>query len=230
MKLLGGVWLPEHETHLVEHMQQNRREVAGKLTYQKQKLDRALTFCKRRGFALDIGGHVGLWSMWLVCEFKDVVAFEPVPALANIFRRNVTALNCHLNECALGETEQLIDMQVPVETTGNSHVAIEGQHPGTRGVQHPDRIRLYRDIPMLKLDSFGFNDVDFIKIDVEGFERAVIAGAEQTIKRSRPVIVVEQKKNESVYGDVVDAASKLLLSWGMVCGASLSGDQVMIWP
>ena len=41
------------------------------------------------------------------------------------------------------------------------------------------------------LDSFGFERVAAIKIDVEGFENEVLAGATETIRRNRPAIVVE---------------------------------------
>jgi hypothetical protein len=39
---------------------------------------------------------------------------------------------------------------------------------------------------------FGFEDVDYIKIDVEGFEKKVLLGGAKTIERSNPVIVIEQ--------------------------------------
>lgn len=230
-QLVGGVYLPDGETHLVEHMQANRVEVGGRLTYQVKKLRAALAYVGsfRRGLAVDIGAHVGLWSMWLAGEFTRVEAFEPVPMLADIFRMNIDAANCRLNQFALGESVGIVDMQVPVETTGNSHVAIAGRHPGTRGVAHPERMTVFKDIPLRTLDSFGFAGVGFIKIDVEGYERAVIAGAEQTIKASRPVIICEQKGNDSAYGDDRMAAVKLLESWGMRTKEVMSGDYIMGW-
>jgi hypothetical protein len=41
------------------------------------------------------------------------------------------------------------------------------------------------------LDSFGFNDVRFIKADVEGSEREVLDGARETIARDRPMLLLE---------------------------------------
>src|SRR5262249_3290635 len=41
------------------------------------------------------------------------------------------------------------------------------------------------------LDSYAFEDVCCIKIDVEGHELAVVAGAAETLKRCRPTLVVE---------------------------------------
>ncbi|NET73644.1 MAG: FkbM family methyltransferase, partial [Sphaerospermopsis sp. SIO1G2] len=46
-------------------------------------------------------------------------------------------------------------------------------------------------VPVHKLDDYNFQDVGFIKIDVEGFESKVIAGASQTIIREKPIILME---------------------------------------
>jgi hypothetical protein len=46
--------------------------------------------------------------------------------------------------------------------------------------------------PVYTIDMFDFNEVDYIKIDVEGFEKKVLIGAANTIERCNPVIVIEQ--------------------------------------
>ena len=44
---------------------------------------------------------------------------------------------------------------------------------------------------MTYLDKFNFDSVDLLKIDVEGHELQVVKGAEQTIKKCRPLIILE---------------------------------------
>src|SRR5262249_40578675 len=48
-----------------------------------------------------------------------------------------------------------------------------------------------RLIEVKRLDDFNFLDVGAIKIDVEGHEFEVLSGSEETIKKSRPVLIVE---------------------------------------
>ena len=60
------------------------------------------------------------------------------------------------------------------------------------------------------LDSFGLKDVGFIKMDIEGYELKAIKGAEQTIRSTWPVIVIEQNQ-----GNI--HAQELLESWGYRC-------------
>lgn len=232
-QVVGGVLLPKSETHLREMMlsKKSGRVVDGLATYQYHKLEAAVALCRQRRAAVDIGAHVGLWSMWLARDFARVHAFEPLGAHRKLFERNVARWsNVTLHPCALGETEGEVQIRRPLETTGNAHVLnFTGRHPGTRHVEHPDRADIHEHVPMRTLDSFNLQEVDLIKIDVEGFERAVVQGAEETIRRCRPVICVEQKKNESAYGDAADAASHLLRSWGMTVARNIAGDHLMVW-
>lgn len=243
---VGGVWLPKTETHLADMMERGKRVkwIDGKLTYQHHKLEYAVSQCapNRRRVALDIGGHVGLWSMWLVREFGTVHAFEPVPNHRALFLENVDMTRCHLHPVALGNCDGLIDIEIPDETTGNAHVAIGGKrHSGTRHVHNPDKQTVVKDVDIVRLDVWAdiwasdnndqpdFDIVDFIKIDVEGFEQMVIEGGEELIRRNKPIICVEQKGNEDNYGGERDAAAKLLQSWGAKPLKVIAGDWVFGW-
>ena len=59
------------------------------------------------------------------------------------------------------------------------------------------------------IDALGYTDVNFIKIDVEGHEYKCVVGAEQTIRKYNPVIIIEQNRNDF-------KASDLLTQWGYV--------------
>ena len=264
-QLVGGVYLPATEIHMVEWMTigtgKRAREVEGKLTYQYHKLEGALKFCppERRRVVVDIGGHIGTWSMWLVNEFEELVAFEPIPMHGDLFERNV-ANNAgpdgrwRLHRCALGDRDDSVAMhQLPV-ATGSAHVCggasakvsatVEAERlaylkikkPKGKAPGQPDHCARFSgttgtvQFPRRTLDSFSLDRVDFIKIDVEGQELPVVTGARETILRSRPVICVEQKGwNADHVRDWNKDALNLLKSWGMVEVWHFSGDHVLVW-
>lgn len=230
-KLVGGVWLPDNEDHFADWMQHSKRarRVDGKLTYQYHKLEAALAHLPqtRRRLCVDVGGHVGLWSMWLAPAFAHVHAFEPVPLFADIFPWNVGGGNVTLHRTALGARADTVEITVPDGQTGGAHISIGGKHPGNKYARGGTSV--YAGLPMRTLDSFGFEHVDLIKIDVEGYERQVIEGGEHTIKACRPLIVIEQKGNEVAYGQTRDEAAALLTAWGMRDRQVLSGDHIMDW-
>ncbi len=80
------------------------------------------------------------------------------------------------------------------------------------------------------LDSYGFGQVDFIKIDVEGYELPVNQGAVETLRRCRPIVVIEQKGNDTaVYGGRTNEALERLRGLGARELKVISGDYVMGW-
>ena len=85
-------------------------------------------------------------------------------------------------------------------------------------------------IPLKRLDDFALAEVDFVKIDVEGFERFVVEGARDTLRRCRPVVIVEQKEFADRYGTARYAAAEYLQSLGAVVLEQVVQDLVFGWP
>ena len=162
--------------------------------------------------AVDVGGHIGLWSYNLAAAFEQVHAFEPVEAHRACFARNVEAANVTLHACALGREEGSVSIHTAPTSTGDSWVKGGG------------------NIPMVTLDSLQLTEVDFIKIDCEGYEENVLRGAVETIERDRPVIIVEQKRDmaTSRFGLEPLGAVKFLQSLGYKVAQEISGDYLMV--
>jgi FkbM family methyltransferase len=68
------------------------------------------------------------------------------------------------------------------------------------------------------LDEYGVEEIDFFSVDVEGFELYVLQGGENYIKKSYPVLVVEQESRAE--------AHTLLLSWGYQLVNSIKHDYI----
>lgn len=140
--------------------------------------------------AIDIGANSGVWSWSLLRVARQVHAFEPNPKM---YSRLKAALGgkVHLHTVALSDTAGEAEFIVPRTKRGysNQHgslsrLAAGGDH-GVVKVQ------------TRRLDDLEIRDVGFIKVDVEGFECAVLAGATETLKRERPVLVVELEERHT---------------------------------
>lgn len=86
-----------------------------------------------------------------------------------------------------------------------------GEHIG-HSYTSSDRVGRIKDrgnikVPIKTIDSFNYENVGFIKYDIEGYELRAIKGSEKTIKKYFPVIVVEQNKGN------IDSV-ELLQKWG----------------
>jgi FkbM family methyltransferase len=217
MEKKNGWWFPDKESHLpkwLEAVKKKKQSVIlnNREAYQGKKQVAAMAACKQFRNAIDIGGHVGLWSFNLSHKFKHVDAFEPMQAHRDCFAKNVLATrsNVTLHACALGSTEGSVSMVTEKTSSGDTRVGGEG------------------DIPMKTLDSFNLNDVDLIKIDCEGYELFVIKGGVETIRRCRPTIIVEQKPGHGgAYGLSDTAAVSFLKDMGYVLKAEMAGDYIL---
>ena len=208
-------FLPEGEKHLQQWMLKVNQRVEGRLTYQYHKYEAGLGLCRDRRLAVDVGGHVGLLSYWMARDFDQVEAFEPVDHHRDCFKRNVLdhRKNVTLHGCALGEREGKVSIRTEPTSSGDSRV----DGPG--------------DIPLMRLDTFRLKNVDFLKIDCEGTELAVLRGAEELLARSKPVVMVEQKPGHAQrYGLGERDAVTYLESMGYRVAREMAGDFLMVHP
>lgn len=214
MKCVQGIWLPEDDSHF-QKMFNRFPEVEGKATYQYDKFLTCLKYCKEKRVAVDIGAHVGLWSRVMALEFTRVVAFEPV--YGRFFQENLQGKrNIVLHEVALSDISGSVEMNVVSGNSGNTHIACSTTNPEIT-------------VPMATLDSYELQDVDFIKIDVEGWEYPVLAGAESTLKRCKPVVIFEQKGHDvRLHGKKNDCVS-YMQDLGASIAAIAGEDIIMRW-
>jgi hypothetical protein len=84
------------------------------------------------------------------------------------------------------------------------------------------------DFEIRTIDSFGFDDVDFIQLDVEGFEHFAIVGGMETIKKCSPVICLELKGIGKRYGHPDEDTIELLKSIGYTIRARIHRDIVFV--
>lgn len=213
MKLAEGVWFPDSEVHLVKMIGLGQR-VDGRGSYQYHKLQAALKYVRKHRCAVDVGMHVGLWAMHLAKQFDHVVGFEPVAEHIECLRKNMDGIqNYELHDCALGSHEGSVGLRFLEGSTGSTHIDQSGT-----------------GVSLFPLDHFRFEAVDFLKVDVEGYEFFVIEGAEQTIKRHKPVIIIEQKGGKhAFYGKQQYDAKKLLEAWGARQAFEIKGDHCLVW-
>jgi FkbM family methyltransferase len=152
--------------------------------------------------ALDVGANKGAYTWWLaraVGRRGRVVAFEPQPDLARRLRRAVRGRSFrHVRVEAVALSDR--SGEGSLHTPGAAHweATLEARAPRAGSVS--------RAVPVWRLDEFlprlGLERVDFIKIDVEGHELAVLHGAAAVLARDRPTLLLECEGRHRADGDV----------------------------
>ncbi len=140
--------------------------------------------------AIDIGANRGVYTHVLSKLVPRVEAFEPNPAVFRRLRRALPA-NARAHQVALADREGEAELLVPLDP---------GKYADQRATLSPasaERATRSVTVPMRTLDSLDFTNVGFIKIDVEGFEQAVLCGARATLGRERPVLLIEMEERHT---------------------------------
>lgn len=162
----------------------------------------------RRTCAVDVGAHVGSWTRYFAQHFETVLAFEPNPENFRCLRANAPA-DVFTIPCALGAGEERMGLARHGTNSGCWHLT-DGD-----GVQ------------VRSLDSFDLEACDVLKIDVEGYEGAVVQGAHETILAHRPAILIEcNGLAERHYGQRIPDAQRLLRELGYRLVDQVNKDQV----
>jgi len=140
--------------------------------------------------AYDIGANIGIHTLLLsrlVGRSGQVYAFEPVPVLydrlCENIRLNPSLIAARPIQLALGDSSGTAAFYTG-HHAGAGHLAASGPENGDRIV-----------VSTSKLDEFVYRDQHappgFVKIDVEGAEGSVLAGAEQVLSNARPILLVD---------------------------------------
>ncbi len=151
---------------------------------------------------LDVGANLGLFTYFLSRYSPHVYAFEPNPIplriLHHVADKNVTVLQMALSD-KTGEAE----LVVPKGRKGWSSNGASIEYAEDEG--HVVKV------PGSRIDDLEYKDIGFIKIDVEGHEKSVLEGAQETLARDRPNLFVENEFTHAGEGvtDVFDMMKRL---------------------
>jgi FkbM family methyltransferase len=145
-------------------------------------------FCSRiapNDRVIDVGANVGVYVHALGRRGAIVEAFEPQPACAEVLLAYAASNpNIHVHTTALGSADSRAVLSVPLVGGRLARAwATVNSHDGNVGEEVSVQVRT--------LDSYKFDRVKAIKIDVEGAELDVIRGATETITKFRPMLLVE---------------------------------------
>ena len=152
---------------------------------------RMLPFLADRSRAsLDVGAHKGAYSYALLKYSQAVHAFEPNPKMFDVLS-SWAHDRVILHPLALSNESGQADLLVPRRGHGYSNqgsslsaVKVAGDHGTVR-------------VNTRRLDDCDIDNVGFIKIDVEGFEKEVLEGGRELIRRDRPNLLIEMEERHT---------------------------------
>ena len=143
--------------------------------------------------------------------FDKVICFEPNPNFRECFDKNITESNVILHPYALSSHE---------------HTAEQGKTSTHLNHKIGDTEPRNGNVECRALDSFKFTEVDYVKIDVDGFEVPLLEGAKETLTINSPVINIEMKRRKRP--DITRKATIILNDLGYTYVKTTKSDEIWI--
>ena len=187
---VNDFWVPSNDVHIEQWK-------SGSPFTQNKCLNKFIKYCesqtKKMKTVIDVGAWCGTWAKAIEPFARKVIAFEPDKTHFECLQRNCT-INCTPRMEAVGA--QLQDVSLT-----------EDNFTQAKRVNEKGNIR------MITLDHMAYEDVDMIKIDVEGYEMEVLKGATKTLE-SVKYLMIELNNNTKKYGSNNVEVEKHIVSLG----------------
>jgi FkbM family methyltransferase len=161
--------------------------------------------CKPGDVFVDVGANIGNWMLEAarcVGAQGRVLAVEPVPYLAEALRKTARAnrLGCvTVAEVALAEAGGTRPFSVERGNSGGSRFGMVDDDGGREF--SPITVRTVRLDDLVQ--EHALERLDVLKIDVEGFESDVLAGATASLARFRPAILMECGQDDDARREIL---------------------------
>ena len=152
------------------------------LVHGGHELERIEGLPQQMGVVIDVGAHIGTWSIPLAERSAEVHAFEPIDETRSYLEKNIVHNHC---------SNIVVHSEAVSSDSRKLSVAVERK--SNRG---GTSLRSGDDIESTTLDAL-FSSADFIKIDVEGMEYDVLMGATKLITNAKPILHIELNRRTS---------------------------------
>lgn len=169
---------------------------------------------QRIGFVIDVGAHKGEFIRLVVDQAVPVFVFEPQTSVHTILERAIAHHNVlHLHKSAVSDVVGEVDLYVNFLSSTTSILLPEEKSAWMRfkkTILGGKLVKAVEKVPVTALDATVLPKLEnlsdgFLKIDVEGNEGRVLAGAEGLLASGRVKFVQIERSRYQIYkGDLPD--------------------------
>ena len=176
-------------------------------TYQLLQYSELVRWAPRRTLALDCGAHAGIMTRRFARDFDSVIAFEPV---------HHQLLSLNTQDFA---SVRVIDSAVSNQS-GFTTISINRENSGDNRIGEGEL-----EITTVRIDGLNLSPVGAIKMDIQGSELWALQGAEQTIVRDHPSLMLEIESDDPNRAEI----ESLMNLWNYSVVYRKNADRVYSW-
>jgi len=162
-----------------------------KIYYELEKhlSEKVLQYVQKEDIILDVGANIGFYSLTLANHAQQgkVLSFEPNKFIYNKLQQNIdsnTLRNIKTYNFGLGEETGKFQMDLSDSNNrGSGYVSNQTNSSESNSIEIYNLNEIF--------ESLDIPRIDFIKIDIEGYEYNFLQGANNLIEKFKPTIFIE---------------------------------------
>ena len=135
---------------------------------------------------IDVGANLGIYTLHALKAGCKVYSYEPTPSTFGLLKQNIKVngfletKKTYLYNCAVGETNKNVTFSICEGISGHNHISANEENS-----------EYTIEVPVISLDSRHKDDkIDFIKIDIEGYEYEAFLGMRKIIQNNPQIIIL----------------------------------------
>ena len=218
MRLMHNGWYVPDDDRKITRVLEND-ETKESPSYEGKFRDQILNHLPNKRTFVDVGANVGIWSYPMIGKFNHIIGYEPST-------QNIECLRANVKDSIEIRTKAVANF------VGEADFHQAGKNCGDGKLCRPGVAATYK-VPVVRLDDEQLEDVDLIKIDVQGWEYEVLQGAENILKNSRPWVAFEVNQDideccafmENLDYETIHAKTKRLFVWAPKSGLNTPIDK-----
>jgi FkbM family methyltransferase len=146
---------------------------------------------QHKGVFLDVGAHIGYYSLYMLPRVTAVYAFEPDPRVRVFLEKNLSGKpNAEVLPIAVSSAP------------GKARFTLEGNTDVSHLSKGDEESANQIEVDVTTLDAFAASHnlvVEAIKIDAEGFDTEILQGGLTLLTQQRPLVVTEASPDDTLF-------------------------------
>jgi FkbM family methyltransferase len=221
MKNLKNGWMVPDDDQRVSMLLEKDTDMMNP-AYEDKYRKLVIEYLPNKRTFVDVGANVGIWSLPMTRQFKNVISYEPSKQNIECIKVNIPT-GIDLREKAVADFKGEAKFHQAGKNCGDGKLCREG-------------VKSSYNVPVVKLDDENLVDVDLVKIDTQGWELDVLKGMAEIIKNQQPWIMIEVNEDidkccalmESLNYETVYVKSKRNFVWAPKTGHNSPKDKSIL--
>lgn len=218
MKLMHNGWYVPDDDQKITRVLENDENKENP-SYEGKFREQILAHLPNKRTFVDVGANVGIWSYPLIGKFQKIIGYEPS-------NQNIECLKQNVGEKIEIRTKAVANF------TGHADFHQAGKNCGDGKLCRPGVDASYT-VEVVQLDNENLQNVDLIKIDVQGWEYEVLQGAKNILVTQRPWVAFEVNQDidecctfmEDLDYETIHAKTKRIFIWAPKTGNNSPKDK-----